>query len=63
MDTLSIEAASAIQQSQVANQISYAVAKKSMDAQKMQGQAAVALLQQVADVGQQLTKGYIDVEL
>jgi hypothetical protein len=63
MDTLSIEAASAIQQSKVANQISYAVAKKSMDAQKLQGQAAVALLKQVADVGQQLASGYLDVEI
>jgi hypothetical protein len=63
MDTLSIETASAIQQSQIANQISYAVAKKSMDATKLQGQAAVALLQQVADVGQQLADGYLDVEL
>jgi hypothetical protein len=63
MDTLSIEAASAIQQSKIANQISYAVAKKSMDSHKLQGQAAVALLQQVADVGRQLADGYIDVEL
>lgn len=63
METLTIEAATAIQQSKIANQISSAIAKKSMDVQKFQGQAAVALVQQVANVGQQLSQGYLDVEL
>jgi hypothetical protein len=63
METLSIEAASAIQQSKVANQISFAVAKKSLDAQKAQGQAAVALLQQVAKVSQQVAQGFLNVEV
>lgn len=63
MDTLSIEAASAMQQSQVANKVAFAVAKKSMDIQKFQGQAAAALVQQSANITQQLSDGHIDVEL
>ncbi len=63
MDTLSIESASAFQQSQIASKVAVAVAKKAVDIQKFQGQAAAALVQQVADVGQQLANGYLDVEL
>lgn len=63
MDPLSIEAASAFQQSRVAQQISYAVLQKSANVQKFQGQAAVALLQQVADVGQQIAQGSLNVEV
>ena len=63
MDTLSIESASAMQQSQVANKVAWAVAKKSMDIQKFQGQAAANLVQQAANVSQQISQGHIDVEL
>lgn len=63
MDPLSIQSASAIQQLRMANLIIYAIAKKSQDIQKSQGQAAAALVQQAADVGKQIAAGYLDVEL
>ncbi len=63
MDTLSIESASAMQQSQVANKVAWAVAKKSMDVQKFQGQAAADLVEQSAMISQQISEGRIDVEL
>lgn len=49
MSDLSINAASAIQQSQIKNQVDVAVAKKSLDVQKQAGEAAVALIQAAAD--------------
>lgn len=42
--------ASAIQQSQVQNQVDIAVAKKSLDAQKLQGDAAVQLIESAARI-------------
>lgn len=50
MEDLSISAASAIQQSQVQNKIDVAVARKALDVQQQQGDAAVALIQQAATV-------------
>jgi hypothetical protein len=61
MDTLTVESASAIQQSKYANQVASEIAKKSLDVQKQQGQAAVALIQQAANIGQQLAAGHLDV--
>lgn len=62
MDELTIQSASAIQQSKIAGQVAAAVAKKSMDVQKMQGQAAVALVQS-ADISRQVADGYLDVQV
>lgn len=47
------DAISSIQQATVRSQIDYAVAKKSLDAQRATGDAAIALLQSAADVAQQ----------
>ncbi|MFN0131400.1 MAG: putative motility protein [Phycisphaerales bacterium] len=46
MDDLTISEASAIQQSQVRNKIDVAVARKALDVQQQQGDAAVALIKQ-----------------
>lgn len=45
-----IAAFSAISQAQVQSQVSYAVARKSLDAAEAQGNAAIALLQSAAEV-------------
>ena len=63
MDTQLIAAASAIQQTQVQNQVATAVAEKSLQTQKQQGEAAVALLEQVEQLTAQLAQGKIDVQL
>lgn len=63
METLSVESASAIQQSKYANQVASEIAQKSLSVQKQQGQAAVALIQQAANIGQQLAAGHIDVQI
>ena len=60
---LSLAAASAIQQSQVHNEIATAVARTSLQSQRQQGEAAVALLEQAQVLTQQLTEGRIDVQL
>ncbi|MBX3422596.1 MAG: putative motility protein [Pirellulaceae bacterium] len=59
----SYSAASAIQQAKVAHQISTAIAKKTLDAQRQQGLAAVSLLQQAAEVARQMDDNSIDVQL
>lgn len=51
-DIPSIAAVSAFQQGQLAQQVSVAVAKKSLDAAKAQGQAAISLLQAAVEVQQ-----------
>jgi hypothetical protein len=61
MDNLSINAASAIKQAQVSNDVAFAVAKKSMNSQKQQGEAAVDLVKQVEQVSSQLAKGRLNV--
>jgi|LakMenE01Jun11ns_1017448.scaffolds.fasta_scaffold9937234_3 hypothetical protein len=57
------QTASAIGQARVQNQVLAAIAKKSLDVQKLQGQAAVELISQVSDVISQLDHGQIDVQL
>ncbi len=61
MDNLTINAASAIKQAQVSNDVAFAVAKKSMSSQKQQGQAAVDLIKQVEQVSSQLAQGRLNV--
>jgi hypothetical protein len=60
---LTAAAASAIQQSQVQNATMMAVATKSLQVQKQQGEAAVALVQQVEQLTSQLAQGRIDISL
>jgi len=48
------QAATAIQSNQVQNQVATAVAKKSLDATKQQGDAAVQLIQKAADISKRL---------
>ena len=48
----SISAMSSISQAQVHSEISYAVARKSLDAARAQGDAAIALLQSAVEVQQ-----------
>lgn len=60
---LTAAAASAIKQSQVQNETAVAVAHKSLQAQKQQGEAAVALIEQVEELSAQLAQGRIDVKL
>lgn len=60
---LTVAAASAVKNSQIQNETSMAVAKKSLQVQKQQGEAAVALVDQVAQLSTQLAQGRIDVHL
>jgi len=60
---LTINAASAIQQSQVKNEAALAVAKKTLQVQRQQGEAAVDLIKQVAQLTAQLSEGKLDVQL
>ncbi len=58
---LSVTAASAINQAQVRNDAAAAIAKKTMDVQKLHGQAAVDLIKQVEQLTNQLAAGHLDV--
>lgn len=61
---MTIDTASAISQVQVQNQLSIAVAKKSLDAAKQQGEAALQLIEAAAAIGQQQShseSGRLDV--
>lgn len=49
---LSVASASAMQQARVAEQVSVAVARKSLDAAEQQGAAALALLDAAAQISQ-----------
>ena len=60
---LTTAAASAIQQSKIQNETAMVVAQKSLQAQKQQGEAAVALVKQVEQLSTQLAQGRIDVRL
>ncbi|MEZ6080735.1 MAG: hypothetical protein R3C09_19670 [Pirellulaceae bacterium] len=60
---LTVAAASAIKNSQIQNQTSMVVAQKTLQAQKQQGEAAVSLIQQAAELSNQLSQGRIDVQL
>ncbi|MCA9126175.1 MAG: hypothetical protein KDB22_03780 [Planctomycetales bacterium] len=64
MDTnLTYAAASAVQQSQVQNEVAAAVAQKALKVQKQQGEAAVDLIKQVEQLTAQLAQGRVDVSL
>ena len=63
MDTLTIASASAIKQSQIQNQIDYAVIGKVQQAQKQQGDAVVQLIAQAASIPDQIDGGHLDVTL
>ncbi len=63
MDNFTIAAASAVKQSQLQNQIDFAVAGKVLQAQKQQGDAAIQLIEQAAQVQKQLASGQLDVEI
>ena len=60
---LTAKAASAIQQSQIKNESALAVAQKTLQVQKQQGEAAVDLIKQVEQLSAQLASGKIDVQL
>lgn len=60
---LTSAAASAIKQSQVRNDAAFAVARKTHDVQKQQGEAAVDLIKQVEQVSAQLASGRLDVKV
>lgn len=45
------------------NQIQIAVAVKAREAQKLQGEAMISLLQDAAQISDQIATGHIDVEL
>ena len=55
--------ASAIQQAKIKNDLAFAVARKSMDTQRQQGEATVELVKQVASLTAQLDRGGLDVSL
>ena len=63
MENLTIAAASAIQQSQVQNQVDFAVAGKALQAQRQQGDAVIQLIEQAVQVQEQLASGHLDVEI
>jgi hypothetical protein len=48
--------ASGMQQAQIGQQIGVAIARKGLDAMKQQGQAAVSLLEQAAEVQQNVIR-------
>jgi enterochelin esterase-like enzyme len=60
---LTTNVATAIQQSQIKNESALAVAQKTLQIQKQQGEAAVDLVKQVAQLTAQLANGRVDVEL
>ncbi len=60
---LTVAAASAMKNSQIQNQTSMVVAQKTLQAQKQQGEAAVSLIQQAAQLSSQLSQGRLDVKL
>jgi hypothetical protein len=63
MDEFTVAAASAVQQSQVQNQVDFAVASKTLQAQKLQGDAVIQLIEQAVQVQEQLASGYLDVKI
>jgi len=63
MDNFTIAVASAVKQSQVKNQVDFAVAGKVLQAQKQQGDAAIQLIEQAAQIQEQLASGQLDVEI
>ncbi len=56
-DSISVSSLSNLQQSVVVEKASFAVAKKTLDVQKSQGDAAVSLLEQAADFSKDVARG------
>jgi hypothetical protein len=52
MNISSTSAASALQNAETQDQVKFAIAKKSLDAQKQQGDAVVKLIEQAAEIQQ-----------
>jgi hypothetical protein len=53
----------AVASASIDNQIDIAVARRALQAQKQEGEAAVALVQGAVDISQQIASGHIDVRL
>lgn len=63
MDNFTIEAASAVKQSQIQNQVDFAVARKALQTQKQQGDAVVQLIEQAVQIQEQLVSGHVDIQI
>lgn len=63
MDNFTIAAASAVKQSQIQNQVDFAVASKTLQAQKQQGDAVIQLIDQAVQIQDQLANGQLDVQI
>ncbi len=63
MDNFTIAAASAVKQSQLQNQVDFAVASKTLQAQKQQGDAVIQLIDQAVQIQEQLANGQLDVQI
>jgi Putative motility protein len=63
MDDFTVAAASAVKQSQVQNQVDIAVASKTLQVQKQQGDAVIQLIDQAVQIQEQLASGHIDVKI
>ena len=63
MDDFTIAAASAVKQSQVQNQVDVAVASKTLQVQRQQGDAVIQLIDQAVQIQEQLASGHIDVKI
>ena len=60
---LTANAATSIKTAEFANKAAVAVAKKTLDTQKMLGEAAANMVKQASQVSQQISQGGIDVTL
>ena len=60
---LTANAATAVKNAEFANKAAVTVAKKTLDTQKMLGEAAANLVEQVSQVSKQISQGKIDVTL
>ncbi len=58
-----VAAACAVKNSQIQQNKSVAVAQKSLQTQRQQGEAMVALIQQAEQVSTQISQGRLDVSL
>ncbi len=63
MDEFTIAAASAVKQSQVKNQVDVAVASKTLQVQRQQGDAVIQMIDQAVQIQEQLASGHIDVKI
>lgn len=60
---LTVAAACAIKNSQIQQNTSMVVAQKTLQTQRQQGEAVVALIQQAEQISTQLDQGRLDVRL